>query len=85
MMTHDIEMTHRYAHVAELEVNKVADGYVIYRTSLLGAGAEGALREAVASPDLAGVLIRRQPKVGYTDYAELRLFRRDPRIRPATG
>ena len=39
------------------------------------------LHEAVAAPDLAGVLVRLQPKVGYTDYAELRLFRRDPRIR----
>ena len=40
-----------------------------------------ALREALADESKAGWRLRFYPRVGWTPYAELRLFRNDPRIR----
>ena len=41
----------------------------------------GALRSAVDRDDAAACWVLFQPRVGFTRYHELRLFRRDPRIR----
>lgn len=39
------------------------------------------LRDELTSPDLAGVLVHFRPKLNYTEYMEIRLFRNDSRIR----
>jgi glycosyltransferase involved in cell wall biosynthesis len=39
------------------------------------------LAGAVADPRYAAVRVRFQPHTGYSDYSEVRLFRRDPRLR----
>lgn len=41
----------------------------------------GALREAVDRPDAVALSVRFQPQVNFTPYREIRLFRRDERIR----
>ncbi len=41
----------------------------------------GALRRAVALPDAVAGRVRFRPRVAYTPYREIRLFRRDARIR----
>lgn len=41
----------------------------------------GALRRAVALPDAVAGRVRFRPRVAYTPYREIRLFRRDERIR----
>ena len=43
--------------------------------------AAGALRAAVAEPGVVAFRLQFQPQAGYTPYRELRLFRRDDRIR----
>jgi hypothetical protein len=40
-----------------------------------------ALRDMLAAPEMAAFRLRLHPRVGWTAYAELRLFRNDPRIR----
>ncbi|MBX9840981.1 MAG: glycosyltransferase [Xanthobacteraceae bacterium] len=41
----------------------------------------GALRAAVAQPDVVALAVRFQPRANFTPYREIRIFRRDPRIR----
>lgn len=43
--------------------------------------APGDLRRALDRPEAVAGLVAFQPRVGYTPYHEIRLFRRDPRIR----
>jgi tetratricopeptide (TPR) repeat protein len=39
------------------------------------------LADELADPGLAALRLRFQPRVGFSDYREMRLFRRDPRVR----
>ena len=39
------------------------------------------LRDELTPRDLAGMLVNFRPKLNYTEYLEIRLFRNDPRIR----
>ena len=47
----------------------------------LGVPKAGGLRQTVADPGTVAFFVRFQPKTGYTPYDEIRLFRRDERIR----
>ena len=86
--SHDVRLIHQewtgdFSAARNRALEAVSGDWVLYidADERLVSIAGTALREIVAAPGHAAFRMRFRPKVGYSPYHELRLFRSDPRIR----
>lgn len=79
----DRPWTNDFSAARNCAIDNATGGWILYidADERLAVPAPGALRAAVRDPDIVAFGMLFQPQVNYTPYRELRLFRRDDRIR----